>query len=416
MKKLSIPVFALAGILAVLAVVGVIAGAAEASRQPGGLTTPPAHSPPTATPTPSPPPTLTPVEFEEFVDSLCNNSHVWNVGAYQFETDRLRLDWEVDKYEGPYLGLRYQGYELTFRIERWAEHKMPAPKVYDPRPWDLVDDVTNEHTWEGPAEAGDWLYRVGPFSVTHQGQTMRCPGEPAWVETYVSIVVPPTAEELAKFAKNLCEGLEVIDLDGYGEWDETWLYWDTNAHDLAESEEFYELFPIYEEYGLNFRIQWRPKNSVTWRSDEQVYHDRFWWDGGFDWEGAAEPGKSVYRVAVSSINIGGETVPCKAPLQYTEIDVETPSEEERAEIQEDREVLIGEMGRCAREALTRNISEEALPVVGKYVELLIEEEVGSDYGQDANFDLASLTTMMCALGSDEGSSSWFLFTLFGFGY
>lgn len=141
-----------------------------------------------------------------------------------------------------------------------------------------------------------------------------------------------------------------------------YLYWNSNTHDFAEPVGF------SEEYGGTFRIQWRPETSALWRSDEQAHQERFWWGGDFHWQGAAEPGRGVYRVAVSSINIGSETVQCKPPLKYLEIEVETPTEEDRSYIQAEREVLVGEMIRCTREALTRNISEGALPVIGKYVE------------------------------------------------
>ena len=252
MKKLPTPLFALACILSVLAVVGVIAGAAEASRQPSGLTVPPAQpgataTPiPTATPTPGPP-QLTPVEFEEFVGSLCNNSQVWQVDWEQLEDGRLHLFWEVDKYQGPHTGLPYDGYELAFRIERIAEQEL-VNRDYDSAPWEPVADVTNETWWKGQAGSGTWIYRVAPFSVTHQGQTMRCP-DLAWNDTYVSIFVPPTAEELAKLARNLCEDLEVVNLEGYGDWDEVWLYWDTSAHDLPALQEshFNYLAHFYEE-------------------------------------------------------------------------------------------------------------------------------------------------------------------------
>ena len=415
MKKPPIPVFVLLACilstLAVLAVAGVFAGRGEAASDPSPLASVPGQP----VPTPTPEPALTPAEFEEFVESLCNNSQVWHVGWEQPEDDRLRLVWEVDKYQGPHVGPPYEGYKLAFRVERIAEQKL-VEWDYDSAPWNLVADVTNDHSWEGPAESGEWIYRVVAFSVTLQGQTMQCP-ELLWVETYVSVVLPPTAEELAKLARTLCEDLEVIELEGGGEWDEAWLYWDTNASDLPElpeSDSNY-LAPFYDEIGVSFQVQRRSENSVIWRSEEHLEVAPLW-QGGSYWEGPAAPGKSVYRVAVSSISFMEQTFSCKAPLQYSETDVETPTEEERAEIQGEREVLIGEMTRCTKEALTRNISEEALPVIGKYVELLIEEEIGGDYGLEANSELAYSAAMMCSLGSDEGAGSWALLTLFGFGF
>ena len=408
MKKLGILAVAAVGVI-VSAVAFALIGTTSASS-PQGVPAAPLMQPvpptPTLTPPPTPPPPLTDAELEEFVGSLCNNVQPWWTEV-QPSDDRLRLAWDVDPYEGPHTGPRYDGYGLTFRIERRAEP--PTSKE-----WRLVANVTDAHEWEGRIESGEWLYRMSLASVTHQGETTECPGGLAWAEeVYVSYFATPTAEELAEFARSLCRELEVVNLAGEGAYDDAYLYWDINANDI----DFPSQSPLYEEFGVNFTIRWRPESSGTWRSAEHVT-DHFWWDSGYSWDGEAPPGRSVYEVAVSSIRIGGQTVQCRAPLRWAQVSIETPTEAERAKAKADRQVLIAEATRCAKESLTRNISEAAQPIINEYVERLIEEEIADNhyYDRDANHELAAFTVMMCGTMESDGTSIWPFFLLFGIGF
>ena len=213
---------------------------APASLQQGQIETLIERRPPGPSPTPAParllPPTptapprasqpLAPVEFEEFVGSLCNNVGVWITDLYPHtvvsvdamgnplagpEEERLFLEWGIDEYKGPHTQPRFRGYELTYRIER-----LSAEKGSD---WEWVADVAGAQSWEGQAEPGEWSYRVALSTVTHQGRTLPCFGGWPSEEMYVSIVQPPTAAELAESSRNLCSNLEVVGLGGQGEWD-----------------------------------------------------------------------------------------------------------------------------------------------------------------------------------------------------
>ncbi len=235
------------------------------------------------------------------------------------------------------------------------------------------------------------------------------PWRTAWDGAHVSFFLPPTPEELAAFANDRCNDLEVVNLDGSGDWDYVWLNWDTNAHDLSAPG------PIYEESLVNFRIEWRLAGTTEWRLTEQV-DGGFLWDSGISWEGEAEPGRSVYRVAVSSITIGAQTVQCQGELRWAELPIETPTAEERAQIEMEREVLVAEATRCLQDALADNISEAALPTVQKYLERLVAEEIAGPHGVDGNDELAWWTLTVCSMGSDEGGagSLWWLMLFGGF--
>ena len=394
MKKYVMVAVTVAGVLAAAAFLFI--GPTLATHQPDAPTN-------TAMAQPAPEPTLTPAEFDEFVDSVCNNVEVWLVSSYQ-EDDQLYLEWEAAAYEGPHVGPRYDGHELTFRIERRPGQKGDVSLR-------LVADVTGDRSWNGKGESGDWFYRVALYSVTHEGRTQECPGEPAWDGAHVSFYLPPTPEELAAFANDRCNDLEVVNLDGSGDWDYVWLSWDTNAHDLDLSTPS----PIYAESLVNFRIEWRPAGTTGWRLAEQV-DGGFLWDSGISWGGDSDPGRSVYRVAVSSITIGKQTVQCQGELRWAELPIKTPTAEERAQVETEREVLVAEATRCLQDALTSNISEAALPTVKKYLKRLVAEEIAGPKAVDGNDELAWWTLTVCSMGSDESgaASLWWLMLFGGF--
>ena len=102
-------------------------------------------------------------------------------------------------------------------------------------------------------------------------------------------------------------------------------------------------------------------------------------------------------------------------MRWQEIDVDSPTLEERAQLEAEQEILIAEATRCAREAFISNISPEALPVVEKYVDELIAQWIPQDQGPWANAELASYTMLMCGLGSGQGSGEmgfWAMMFLF----
>ena len=110
--------------------------------------------PSTAPTPPQPVPTLAPVELEEFVGSLCNNLEVQDLRGY-FQADQTHLDWYTSYYDGPHIGPRYDGYDVDYRIERLPDQKGEGAQV-----WYWVAAVTNDNGWAGPADPGQWIYRV----------------------------------------------------------------------------------------------------------------------------------------------------------------------------------------------------------------------------------------------------------------
>ena len=149
---------------------------------------------PTSTPVPpqTPPVTLeplTPDEFLELAGSVCNAVEVRSLRA-ELDGDALELDWHTSYYSGPHLGPRYRGYEIGCRIERRREASNGAEAN-----WDLVAEVTYRSRWSGPADPGQWLYRVAVWSIAKDGQTLECEEEPDWREIPIHV---PTAEERAQ--------------------------------------------------------------------------------------------------------------------------------------------------------------------------------------------------------------------------
>ena len=142
---------------------------------------------------------------------------------------------------------------------------------------------------------------------------------------------------------------------------------------------------------------------MRWHSDEQVV-DPWSWGAYSEFQVAAAPGRSVYQVAVSAIHLGGQTFQCPGSLRWAETFVATPTAEERAQIEEERDILIAEATRCAKESLTRNLSDEAVPIIEAYIDRSIADEFSNGYRPDANEELVGITVTMC--GMSKGDSGY----------
>lgn len=110
------------------------------------------------------------------------------------------------------------------------------------------------------------------------------------------------------------------------------------------------------------------------------------------WNGPAEPGKWIYRVALVSLQSGDLAAQCEKP-QWAETNVLwIPTAEELAQEKKDRRVLAEQLTMCAIDALTTNLTPEAREVVGRHIERRVAE-VTYDYGSE---DMIPMVVMFCS--------------------
>ena len=248
--------------------------------------------------------------------------------------------------------------------------------------------------------------------VSSGDRIARCPKPLLWDITSLSIWLPLTRDEWESYAPTLCANLRITELEGYAYWDAAELYWEVELEE-AEAPAF-----AHEDFGLGFAVEWQTAGEQDWTAGA-LQGESWGWNQGHYWEGEASPGRSTYRVAVSGVNAGLDgqfSFPCSGELNWAFIDFDSPTLEERAELEAEQEILIAEATRCAREAFVSNISPEALPVVEKYVDELIAEWMPQSQGPEANAELASYTMLMCAMGPGQGTGEigyWAMMLLFG---
>ena len=297
--------------------------------------------------------------------------------------------------------LRYyleEPYDASYRIERRnAESNGSAD-------WETLETVTNTNSWKGPVELGTWIYRVAIVSVEVDDVSWEC--RPQWAEVSVNVL---TEEELIEAELELfCNHAYIWELyatvaDSTNwpdetltlEWHDELMYF-VMYHGGSDDRFYVELEAIH--YRIEKTAAPADDNAV-WQTVAEVL------DEG-TWTGSAEPGKWVYRVGVVKIEGNGVTRECK-PL-WAETKVTILTEEERAEQERQREVLIAESVRCATNELTDNLNRSAMEAVGAYVEERIDEIVGGfdSYGDSATHfrQLVVLTVLLC---SDEGPGSYY---------
>lgn len=385
-KTLALSAVLVAGLLslAVFAVVGIVQ-----------------NGPPAAAATvlaQSEPELLTDGEWEEFVQDVCNHSGIMvaDINQTGVNDEQLFIKWEVEEYEGPHVGPRFENWHLTYRIERTA--------LWEDVDWELVENVKELQFWQGKSEdGGHWTYRVKVYAVSLGDRTMRC------VDPYISeeiqfyIRYPLTAEEVADFRQRVCSELEIIHIEGSADWNWVSLHWETNA---TEQEWFGHLVEHDTQLGLRYRVERQDDGEDTWQAVGSDAVDFDLWAGfAGAWEGDAGPGKTFYRVALVGIIVAAQVHPCQGGLHWSDVvTVQTPTVEERENVESERAILVAEATRCAQEAFTRNVSEEAVPIVHRYVEEMVVADVGQ-HGQDIT-ELVGLTVTMCSLtggNSDEGT-------------
>ena len=185
------------------------------------------------------------MELEEFVGSLCNNLDVQDLSGY-FQADQIHLGWYTSYYDGPHIGPRYDGYDVHYRIERLLDQKGEGAQV-----WYWVAAVTNDNGWAGPADPGQWIYRVAVSSITKNGQTLSCQGGLKWSQVVVAVPAPLTPDEFAEFAGSLCDQLVVHDLNAHLQEDTLQLNWYTSYYDGPY------VGPRYDNYDVGYRVERR---------------------------------------------------------------------------------------------------------------------------------------------------------------
>ena len=321
-----------------------------------------------------------------------------------------QIDDPTDYWDG--IPERYENFYPTFRIERAVDDYERGKSELD---YELVDTVVNDFIWEGKGGTGEWIYRIALVEIASDSDRFPCPAPLLWDESVQHISLPITEAEWEEQAPVICAGVEIVELDGSGFWDDAELYWaiDVEALDY-DNERYFEFF-------LDFALEYQPKSSEDWKADQLVgYSDH--WATDYVFNGPAYPGITTYRVAVSGVTgYGADDVysfPCQGQLRWVEIEVSTPNLEERAALEAERGILIAEASRCARDAFTSNISAEALPVIEKYIDGLILEMVPTLVEQGwygDNSELASSTILICSLSSRQGGGDmgfWAMMFLF----
>ena len=351
----------------------------------------------TATPRPTPPPPLTQAELEEFVESLCNNVEVRFTEAQHYGGGRVRFSWSVSEYTGPHQGPRYADYELIYRIQR-------MDRVAGGTYWNDVVDVEGQTTWEGHGESeGDWNYRIYLVAVEYMEAPHKCP-LPVVLYSSIALQILASPEELENFVSGRCRDLKIIYLTGQAEWDRVSLDWETNEHTLPPD------WRLFGGYAPVFSVEGRTDGTVPWNDLATVV-------GLTLWEGPAIPGRAFYRVAVSSVSVNGQAFPCQGGRKWTDVSVTASTVEERTKREYEREILIAEATRCARESLTANISEEALPIVEEFVDRLVAKATERGDPEDNN-ELVGFTVTLCASASGDESAAalWSLLRLLDYGF
>ncbi len=358
----------------------------------------------------SEPEPLTEGEFEEFVQDVCNHSGVLLEEFNQSGRNDgdLYIEWAVDEYRGPHTGPRFDGWKRTYRLER--------NKVWESQDWETVEDIKNRRFWKGRTEdGGEWSYRVRVLAVSLGDRTMNCVEPHVSNEAYFHIVQPLTTEETAELRQRICSEFEITYIEGAAEWDVASLHWETN---VTSDEWFGVDSENYLDWGLRYRVERQVDGEDTWTIvGTEVVDIELWPLFGGAWEGDAEPGRSSYRVALAGITVAEQVHPCQGELRWSDVvTVETPTLTERAEREAERDILVAEALRCAKDAFTRNVSEEAAPIVQRYVEELVLGDAGQGHDPAR---LVGLTVTMCSfMDGNDGGSGWetlMLFDLFSGG-
>ena len=266
-------------------------------------------------------------------------------------------------------------------------------------------DVEGQTTWEEHGEpAGDWNYRIYLVAVEYMEVSHKC--QPSVVRySSIALQILASPEEIADFARGRCEHIQATTLEGQATWDRVSLRWYATDDDLPPNWRFFGW------YSPVFSVEGRASGTMPWAALATV-------EGVYEWEGPAIPGRAFYRVAVSDIIVSGQTFPCQGERMWVDVVVVAPTVEERTRKEYEREILIAEATRCAKEAFTRSVSEEALPFINEFVDRRLAKIADRSQGQEDSDELASLAVVACASArADEGVLNlWSLMSIFDYGF
>ena len=347
------------------------------------VTPPGPPTPPLPTPTPEPP--LTQAELEEFVESLCNNIELRFTDAQHHGGGRVEFSWDVSEYTGPHQGPRYADYELIYRIQR-------TDRVEGGAYWSDVVDVEGQTSWEKDGEPeGDWNYRIYLVAIEYRGEPHKCPF-PITHFSFIPLQIIASPEELQNFISGRCRDLEITYLTGQAEWDRVSLDWETNQYTLPPD------WRLFGGYAPVFSVEGRTGGTAPWDDLATVV-------GLTSWEGPALPGRAFYRVAVSGVFVKEQTFPCQGERKWMDVSVTASTVEERTKREYEREILIAEATRCAREALTSNISEDTLPIIREFVDGLVAQAAERNPEPDNDDEFKGFVITVCASASGDESAA-----------
>ncbi len=372
------------GIIVALSVVAVL-GALVAIAALSFTAAPTAAQEPTPaapTATPLPPATPEPASEEEAetlaeLIAYCDEGQVFDlhaevVSAGDGQGKTVSLIWLS--------GVPYWGFpeEITpyYRIQRQI-HDKDAPTGEE---WETVDTEPDTDIWEGPVEPGHWHYRVRLVGLTSGDLQHEC--EALWAEAIVN--VPTPQEEL----EQTCEVVFV-----YQHIDATVKPAPDGQGETITLEWWRDFYPpgVPEGTALTFRIErvrHDPGGSAgSWETVAEVVDTD-------TWNGPAEPGKWIYRVALVSLQAGDLAAQCEEP-NWVEVEVWVPTAEERTREASDRKILIEQATTCATDVLTSNLAPEARTVVGRHIDERVVE-LAREFERAE--DLVVLTVLFCSEG------------------
>ena len=130
----------------------------------------------------------------------------------------------------------------------------------------------------------EWIYRIALVEIAAGGQRHPCPAPHLWDEIVQHLYLPATEAEWSEHIAAICAGVEIVDLEGYGYWEDAELYWGITLEglDLPDAR-FYE-------FSLDFVVEYQPEGAEGWTRDELTgFSDH--WETGYIWNGPAVPGK-----------------------------------------------------------------------------------------------------------------------------
>ena len=371
----ALSVIAVLGAVAAMAALSLTAAPTAARGQPQTEATP--------LPPPPPTPTLDPAADED-VETLaqlkkyCHDGAVYDLYATVADADEgqgktVSLEWWADLH---YWELSEEETLVYYRIERQS-HARDAPTGEQ---WQVVDTVHTTNVWSGPVETGHWHYRVRLIGLVSGDLIHECQ-ETKWAETEVNVLTPQ--EELA----HACESTYVYYVaawveptsDGQGE---------TVALEWQLDHYYYHGYTTPpDDAVLTYKIERAsdyPGSESNWETVAEVSDKN-------TWNGPAEPGKWIYRVALVSLQAGDLAAQCEKP-QWAETNVLwIPTAEELAQEKNDRRVLAEQLTTCATDALTTNLTPAAREVVGRHIERRVSE-ITEDYGSQ---DMIPMVVMFC---------------------